>query len=120
MTDIRKEFLNQLVGQLQVYENLHVHGIDPHGNPVPEHHRAFSADYKAGFLAGQNGAVNNFLSLTDSREANGENWRLTTKEGEVVTFYPKDNPVGLPIKDELGNLVFSKGLIAEYYNMVST
>lgn len=120
MTDIRKDFLKQLVGTMKVYENLNVHGIDPYGNPVPNHHGSFTPDYLAGFYAGQNNAVCTLLSMTDSREGNGEQWRLTTKDSEVLTFYPKDNPDGIPTKDDSGELVFQNGIIADYYDMVRT
>lgn len=120
MTDIRKDFLKQFIGTMKVYENLNVHGIDPYGEPVPNHHGSFSPDYKAGFLAGQNNAVSTLLSITDSREDNGASWRLTAKDGEVLTFYPKNNPEGGPTRDDSGELVFAKGIIADYYDMVST
>ena len=120
MTDLRKDFLGQWIGTMQIYENLNVHGIDPYGEKIEGHHGSFSQDYIAGFRAGQNNAAHTLLSITDSRELNEARWRLTDKEGEVLTFYPKDNLEGHPTKDENGELVFVKGIIVDYYDMVNS
>lgn len=119
MTDIRKDFLGQWIGTMRVYENLNVHGIDPWGNEIEGHHRSFTPVYIAGFRAGQNNAASTLLSITDSRELNEADWRLTSKDGEVLTFYPKDHG-DEPVLDEKGKLVSVPGIVCDYYDMVNS
>lgn len=119
MTDVRKDFLSQWVGTMRVYENLNVHGIDPWGNEIEGHHRSFTPEYIAGYHAGQNNAAHTLLSITDSRELNEANWRLTSKDGEVLTFYPKEHADGT-VRNEAGELIHLNGIICDYYDMANS
>lgn len=120
MTDIRKAFIDELVGTIRTQENMTVHGIYPDGNPIEGFHNGFSNDYKAGVAAGRNIAVQAMLSITDSREDNKANWRLTAVDGEIVGFYPKDNPDGIPTKRDDGELEYVNGLIADFFDKVNS
>lgn len=120
MTDIRKDFIGQWIGTMEVYENLNVHGIDQYGKKIDGFHGSFTPDFIAGFRAGQNNAAHTLFSITDSRELNEADWRLTSKDGEVITFYPKDNLSGSPTVGEDGKLVYVSGIICDYYDMVNS
>lgn len=86
--------------------------LTPHQTPHPI--------YAEGYQQGIRDGITSIMSLTDSREENGAEYRLTNKAGEIITFYPDDNLGGDPTVDADGNQVFVKGLIAELFDKVSS
>lgn len=83
MTDIRKLFVTELVGNINVRRDISLYGKMP-GDTVPrrEPHPAVNDIY----MMGVNDAITVLLSITDDRELNLAPWRVTDKEGNVVSF----------------------------------
>lgn len=86
--DIRAEFVAELVRMATTRRDLTLYGSHPdYRKSEPSRNDQVEAIY----MRGVQDAIGALISMTDSRELNGANFRLTTKDGEVVTFgSPKD------------------------------
>jgi len=105
--DIRKEFVDEITAVLKRRRDITLYryfGFDVENPPV----RNKAAEEL--YMAGVRDAIDNIISITDDRSLNGAKWRLTTTEGDVVSFCnPKDK-----------EYLETPGLIALFHNAISS
>lgn len=105
--DIRKEFVDEVTAVSKQRCDITLYsyfGLD--GEKPPVRNKAAEELY----MAGVRDAIDNIISITDDRSLNGAKWRLTTTEGDVVSFCnPKDK-----------KYLETPGLIALFHNAISS